>query len=202
MEIKARISVSQTAPVGSGPDLSSIPDVSMADVQACLKRSGVARGVHEDILKHSGDGSRISKRDLESMLARAGVETTDVKTVLAYHAKNTRRAFSDDAITFLAKMDWSDVAANHVDELKKQNKQQVESHRSFIQEDRREFELERKDDTQKLKKTNDEKKTLQQKSALEMEADFADEVTKSGLKPSSKEAFLLLVHRKRFATND
>jgi hypothetical protein len=32
--------------------------------------------------------------------------------------------------------------------------------------------------------------------------DFADEITKSGLQPSSKEAFMLLAHRKRFVSKD
>ncbi len=205
MDIKrVNVSVGQIGEVAQKPsvDLSGIPDISFSDVSACLKRSGAARHVHDDIVKRSRSGSRIGRDELEGMLKRAGVETTDVKTVLAYHAKNTTHAFTDDAITFLAAMDWSDVAAAHVEELKRQNKEQVESHKTFMETDRRDFEQLRKDDAQKLKKTTDDKKTLQKKTALEMEADFADETTKSGVNPSSKEAFLLLAHRKRFVGND
>jgi hypothetical protein len=97
-------------------------------------------------------------------------------------------------------MDWTDVAAAHVDELKRQNKEQVEGHRTFIDTDRREFQAKRKDDGQKLQKVQDEKARLQQKTPLEIEADFAEETTKSGL--NSKESFLLLAHRKRFVNKD
>lgn len=202
VEIKARPNIVQTAQsVLPKLDLSGIPDVSMADVNQCLKRSHHARRAHEDILKRVGDGqAHLSKSDIEGMLSRAGVEKTDVKTVLAYHAKHSASAFDAGALQFLAKMDWSDVAAAHVDELKRQNKEQVESHREFIQTDRREFQTQRKDDRQKLEKVNTEKQRLQEKTPLQMEAEFAEETTNTGL--NGKEAFLLLAHRKRFANND
>jgi len=205
VEIKARPNVAQTAqtaPAGGGIDLGHIPEVSLADVNACLKRSGAARAVNDDIRKHVHGGTQLSRRDLEGMLKRAGVETTDVKTVLAWHCKENRAAFSEGALQLMATMDWTDVAAAHVDELKRQNKEQVQSHRSFIEADHKSFETKRGDDSQKLKKTADEKSRLQQKTPLELEADFADEITKSGLQPSSKEAFMLLAHRKRFVSKD
>lgn len=213
VDIKAKPSIhtgqmaqtSQTAPTtplgqAVAVDLGRIPDITTADLHACLKRSGAARHAQKDIERHLDGGTKISRRDLEGMLSRAGVETTDVKTVLAWHAKHSTKAFSDDAITFLGAMDWSDVAAAHIDELKRQNKDQVQGHRSFIDSDRRDFEARRKDDGQKLQKVNDEKSRLQQKTPLEMEADFAEETTKSGL--NSKESFLLLAHRKRFVNKD
>jgi hypothetical protein len=205
VDIKAKsgIQVAQTPGVKIPTvtlDFGRIPEISLGDLQACLKRSGAARSAHADIQRHVDGGTKISRKDLEGMLARAGVETTDVKTVLAYHAREHAGAFSDDAITFLTAMDWTDVAAAHVDELKRQNKEQVAGHRSFIDTDRREFQARRKDDGQKLQKVHDEKSRLQQKTPLELEADFAEETTKSGL--NSKESFLLLAHRKRFATRD
>lgn len=186
--------------LGKATSLHHVPEISAADLQACLKRSGAARSAHKNIERHLGDGTKICRRDLEGMLARAGVETTDVKTVLAWHAKHSTKAFSDDAIHFLGAMDWSDVAAAHIDGLRKQNQDQVEGHRAFIDQDRREFEKERKADGQKLQQVNAEKSRLQQKTPLEMEADFAEETTKSGL--NSKESFLLLAHRKRFVNKD
>ena len=209
VEIKARPNVAQTAqtaPAGGGIDLGHIPEVYLTDVNACLKRSGAARAVHDDIRKHVHGGTQLSRRDLEGMLKRAGVETTDVKTVLAYHCKEHRAAFSEGALQLMATMDWTDVAAAHVDELKRQNKEQVQGHRSFIEADHKSFETKRGDDvkkdSQKLTKTADEKSRLQQKTPLELEADFADEITKSGLQPSSTEAFMLLAHRKRFVSKD
>jgi hypothetical protein len=203
IKAKAGIQVNQTAGVKVPTvtlDFGRIPEISVADLQACLKRSGAARSAHADIQRHIDGGTKISRRDLEGMLARAGVETTDVKTVLAYHAHTHSHAFSADAITFMNAMDWTDVAAAHVDELKRQNKEQVEGHRTFIDTDRREFQAKRKDDGQKLQKVQDEKARLQQKTPLEIEADFAEETTKSGL--NSKESFLLLAHRKRFVNKD
>ena len=196
-----RIAPSTAAAPGKPPvDLSSIPDVSMADVQRCLHRSKKAAAVHEDILKRVADGSApLSRRDVEGLLARAGVETTDVKTVLAYHAKHSARAFDDGALRFLSALDFSDVASAHVDELKRQNKEQVEGHQRFLDEDRTDFSRLRGDDARKLQKTADEKQRLQKKSAFELEAEFASETTKSGL--SEKEAAVLLLHRKRFSNS-
>lgn len=125
VDIKAKPSIhtSQTAqtapttPLGQAVaiDLGRIPDITSADLHACLKRSGAARHAHKDIERHLDGGTKINRRDLEGMLSRAGVETTDVKTVLAWHAKHSTKAFSDDAITFLGAMDWTDVAAAHID---------------------------------------------------------------------------------------
>jgi hypothetical protein len=202
VEIKARPNLVQTAQsVLPKLDLGGIPDVSLADVQRCLKRSHHAQKAHDDILKRVGDGqAKLSKRDIEGMLSRAGVETTDVKTVLAYHAKQSTSAFSSEALTFMKGLDWSDVADAHVDELKRQNKEQVEGHRDFIKTDRAEFQEQRKDDRQKLEKVSTEKARLQEKTPLQIEAEFAEETTNTGL--NGKEAFLLLAHRKRFANND
>jgi hypothetical protein len=181
-------------------DLSSIPDVSVADVQRCLQRSKKAAALHDDILKRVADGSApLSQRDVEGLLARAGAETTDVKTLLAYHAKHSGRAFDDGALRFLSTLDFSDVAAAHVDELKRQNKEQVEGHRRFLDADRSDFTRLRTDDARKLQKTADEKQRLQQKSAFELEAEFASDVQKTGL--SEKEAAVLLLHRKRFSNS-
>jgi hypothetical protein len=130
------------------------------------------------------------------MLSRAGVEGTDVKTVLAYHAKHTGRAFDEGALTFLASLDWSDVADAHIEELKRQNQEQVESFERFSTDDRKEHARRRTDDAGKLQKTQVEKQRLQKKSAFEMEAEFAEQSAKSGL--SEKEATVLLLHRKRF----
>jgi hypothetical protein len=181
-------------------DLSSIPDVSLVDVQRCLHRSKKAAALHEDILKRVADGSApLSQRDVEGLLARAGAESTDVKTVLAYHAKHSARAFDDGALRFLSTLDFSDVASAHVDELKRQNKEQVAGHERFLDEDRTDFSRLRADDARKLQKTADEKQRLQKKSAFELEAEFASEVNKSGL--SEKEAAVLLLHRKRFSNS-
>ncbi|HEY1101265.1 MAG TPA: hypothetical protein VGF99_20170 [Myxococcota bacterium] len=180
-------------------DLSSIPQVSLDDVNACLKRSGAARSVHEKILHHKANRSQISASDLEGMLARAGVEKTDVKTVLAYHAHHDADCFSHEALHFLAGLDWTDVAAAHIDELKKQNADQVKGFAEFMAADRKLVDAERAD-RHKLRDANEQKANLQKKTPLELEADFAEETTKSGL--NSKEAFLLLSHRRRFANND
>jgi hypothetical protein len=178
-------------------DLSAIPDVSLADVQRCLHRSKKATALHEDILKRVADGrSPLSQRDVEGLLARAGVETTDVKTVLAYHAKHTSRAFDEGALRFLSTLDFSDVASAHVEELKRQNKEQVASHQAFLDDDRKDFSRLRADDAKKLQTTTTEKLRLQKKSAFELEAEFAEQTSKSGL--SEKEAAVLLLHRKRF----
>jgi hypothetical protein len=179
-------------------DLKGIPDVSLADVHACIGRSKKAAAVHDDILRRVADGSaRLGKGDIEAMLARAGVEKTDVKTVLAYHARHSARAFDDGALKFLAAMDWSDVAAAGVEELKRQNKEQVESHRQFIKDDKREFDALKSDDLKTLQKKADEKQKLQKKSAFEADADFAEEITKSGI-TDPKQAALLHMHRKGF----
>ena len=188
---------STTIHLKGGSDTSQIPDVSLADVSACIGRSKQARSAHEDILKRVADGTgRLKRSDIESMLSRAGVEQTDVKTVLAYHAKHSASAFDDGALKFLNSLDWTDVSAAHVEELKRQNKEQVESHQSFMKDDKRDFDALKADDTKKVVKANDEKGRLQKKSAFELEGDFAEETTKSGL--NNKEAFLLLAHRKRF----
>jgi hypothetical protein len=182
---------------GGAADLSAIPDVSLADVHACLKRSRKAAAVHDDILGRVADGrGQLSRRDLEGMLARAGVETTDVKTVLAYHAKHTPAAFDDAALTFLSTLDFSDVAAAHIEELARQNKEQVESHQRFMHEDRGDHARLRADDARKLQQTTDEKQRLQKKSSFELEAEFAAQTSKAGL--SEKESAVLLLHRKRF----
>lgn len=182
----------------TGVGVGAIPEVSYADINACLRRSSAARGANDDILKSVANGSeRLHRKDLESMLARAGLEQTDVKTVLAYHAAHTPHAFDAGALKFLHTLDWSDVSAAHVDELKRQNQEQVESHQTFIKDDKRDFDALKSDDARKLQKTNDEKGRLQKKSTFEIEGDFADEASKSSL--NKKEAFLLLAHRKRFA---
>lgn len=194
-------------------DLSGIPKVSAEQLDGCLRRSHKARAVHNDILKKVADGNgHFSRHDIEGMLQRAGVEKTDVKTVLAYHVHENPGCFDHGALQFLAKMDWSDVAADgYVDELKRQNKEQVQDFKRFIETDRTEHKqevrdlehTERKQDTrQKFEKTAEKKTELRQKTALEMEAEFAEETTKSGLAPSPKESFLLLAHRKRFANQD
>ena len=186
-----------TGAAGARVDLSGIPDVSMADVQACLKRSRKAAAVHDDILGRVADGkAQLSRRDLEGMLARAGVETTDVKTVLAWHAKHTPAAFDATALTFLSTLDFSDVRSALIEELQRQNKEQVESHQRFMDEDRSDHSRLRAEDTRKLQKTTDEKQRLQKKSAFELEAEFAEQTSRSGL--NDKEATLLLLHRKRF----
>ncbi len=179
-------------------DLSGLPDVSLADVRGCLHRSKKAAALHDDLLRRVADGrSPLSQRDVEGLLARAGAETTDVKTVLAYHAKHSTRAFDDGALRFLATLDFSDVAAAHVEELKRQNQQQVDGHQRFLDHDRKDFSRVRTDDAQKLQRAGDEKQRLQKKSAFELEAEFAAEVRQSGL--SEKEATVLLLHRKRFS---
>lgn len=192
------------------PDLSGIPVISAEQLQGCLRRSHKARAVHEDILSRVADGkSHLSKGDIEGMLHRAGVETTEVKTVLAYHVHEHPHCFDHSALEFLATLDFSDVGGSeYVDELKRQNAESVKDHREFIQTDRQEFKTEQRDlqrsdrreVTQKLSKTADKKSELRSKTALEMEAEFAAETTQSGLNP--KEAFMLLAHRKRFANND
>jgi hypothetical protein len=189
-----------TAGKASGVDLSGIPDVSLGDVQRCLHRSKKAAALHDDILQRVADGrSPLSQRDVEGLLARAGAETTDVKTVLAYHAKHSTRAFDDGALTFLSTLDFSDVAQAHVDELKRQNKDQVEGHQRFLNDDRRDFSRLRADDAKKLQATTTEKQRLQKKSAFELEAEVAEQSSKSGL--SEKEATVLLLHRKRFSNS-
>lgn len=182
-----------------GVDLSGIPQVSFGDVQAVLKRSGAARSVHAQLESHRANKSPISSSDIEGILARAGVERTDVKTVLAYHVHHHCECFSTDALTLLSSLDWSDVAAAHVEELKRQNAEQVKGHAAFMAEDRKTFEAERADRL-KLRNVSEEKAKLQAKTPLELEADFAEETTNSGL--NGKEAFLLLSHRRRFANND
>ncbi|MDP2341116.1 MAG: hypothetical protein Q8O67_09170 [Deltaproteobacteria bacterium] len=199
MEIKPKVLIGSGAvgAVGGAVDTSGIPDVSLSDVKSCLGRSGAARKVHETILENVANGTgRLHRSDIESMLSRAGVESTDVKTVLAYHAKHNHKAFDAGALKFLNTLDWSDVSAAHVDELKRQNKEQVASHQTFIKEDKKEFDSLKADDAKKMAKANDEKSKLQKKSAFELEGDFAEETTKSGL--NGKEAFLLLAHRKKF----
>ena len=184
---------------GRAVDPSGIPEVSLQDVEACLKRSGAARSVHDTILKHKANHSQISASDLEGILSRAGVERTDVKSVLAYHAHHDGECFSPDAFKLLQAIDWTDVAAAHIEQLKRQNADQVKGHAAFIADDRKTFEHERADRL-KLKNVSDEKTKLQAKTPLELESDFAEETTKSGL--NTKEAFLLLNHRRRFANND
>ncbi len=182
-----------------GVDLSGIAQVSFDDVQAVLKRSGAARSVHAQLESHRANTSQISASDLEGILARAGVERTDVKTVLAYHVHHHCECFSTGALKLLSTLDWSDVAAAHIDQLKQHNADQVKNHTAFMAEDRKTFEAERADRL-KLRSVNDEKAKLQAKTPLELEADFAEETTNSGL--NGKEAFLLLSHRRRFANND
>lgn len=182
-------------------DISGIPDVSLADVASVCRRSKKAAAVHDDILKRVADGSaRLGKGDIEAMLARAGVEKTEVKTVLAYHAKHSTKAFDDGALTFLASMDFSDVSAAHVEELKRQNKEQVASHQKFIADDKKDFESLKADDAKTLQKKADEKQKLQAKTPFERDADFADEITKSGI-TDPKQAAILDLHRKRFTNN-
>ena len=182
-----------------GVDLSGISEVSFGDVQAVLKRSGAARSVHAQLESHRANTSQISSSDIEGILARAGVEGTDVKTVLAWHVHHHCECFSADALQFMASMDWTDVAAAHIEQLKKQNADQVKGHAAFMADDRKTFEAERADRL-KLRSTNDEKAKLQAKTPLQLEADFVEETTNSGL--NGKEAFLLLSHRRRFANND
>ena len=199
IDIKQKQAVTRTAPVTSTVDLSQIPEVSLADVQAVLKRSGAARDAHATLERHRSEGTQLSAADLQGLLKRAGVQTTDVKTVLAYHCHHHRNCFSQDALRFMATLDWADVAASaHIDELKRQNAEQVKGHTEFIATDFKAFETERAD-RKKLRAVADDKARLQQKSPLELEADFAEETTKSGL--NSKEAFLLLNHRRRFAND-
>jgi len=186
-------------PSSRGVDLSGIPAVSFGDVQAVLKRSGAARSVHAQLESHRANKSQISSSDIEGILARAGVERTEVKTVLAYHAHHHCECFGADALKLLSSLDWTDVAAAHIEQLKKQNADQVKSHAAFMADDRKTFEAERADRL-KLRSTNDEKAKLQAKTPLQLEADFAEETTNSGL--NGKEAFLLLSHRRRFANND
>lgn len=207
MEIKGKgqtptaIQATQATPLTSTPNLSGIPQVSLDDVKRCIGRSQKAAHLHEDILKRVADGrGGITKRDLEGMLSRAGVETTDVKTVLAYHAHHHHQVFDKGALDFMRTLDWSDVSAAHVDELKRQNAEQVRDHRTFIETDKREFEQLSADDKRGLQKKNDEKAALQKKTAFEADADFADEITKSGIS-DPKQATLLALHRKRFTSS-
>ncbi len=186
--------------VGGGVSTSNIPEVSDAALASCLRRSKKAVEVHETILKRVDSGVQLSQGDLEGMLARAGVEKTDVKTVIAYHAKHHGKCFDDGALTFLNSLDWKDVGQAHVEELKRQNKEQVASHQDFIKTDKREFEQLKSDDTKGLQKKNDEKSKLQKQSAFERDADFADEITKSGIS-DPKQATLLALQRKRFTNN-
>jgi hypothetical protein len=182
----------------AGPvDPASIPDVTLADVERCLGRSKKAADAHARILRCQDGTSRpLTKADVESLLARAGVESTEVKTVLAYHARHTTAAFDATALAFLASLDFSDVASAHVDELKRQNQEQVQSHRQFMDQDREEHGRLRAETARQATSTTTEKKRLQQKSAFELEAEFAEQSAKAGL--SDKEATLLLLHRKRF----
>jgi hypothetical protein len=199
IDIKQKQGVTRAVPTVAAPDVSQIPQVSLADVQACLKRSGAARDAHATLERHRSEGTQLSAADLQGLLKRAGVETTDVKKVLAYHCHTHRNCFSHDALRFMATLDWSDVAASaHIDELKRQNAEQVKGHTEFMAADFKTFEAERAN-TKKARAVADDKARLQQKSPLELEADFAEETTKSGL--NSKEAFLLLNHRRRFAND-
>lgn len=201
MEIKkSALQGVQFPSAGADVSTSNIPEVSEAALQGCLRRSKKAVAVHEDILKRVDSGVQLSQGDLEGMLARAGVEKTEVKTVIAYHAKHHRKCFDDGALQFLNSLDWKDVADAHVEELKRQNKEQVESHQKFVKDDKREFEQLKADDTRALQKKNEEKASLQKKSAFERDADFADEITKSGIS-DPKQATLLALHRKRFTNN-
>lgn len=200
MEIKkaglAGVSFTPSANVS----LNNIPEVSEVALQGCLRRSKRAVEVNDQIQKHVDSGVQLSQKDLEGMLSRAGVEKTDVKTVIAYHAHKHRRCFDDSALKFLSKMDFSDVSAGLVEELKRENKEQVENHQKFIKDDKREFEQLKADDTRGLQKKNDEKAKLQKKSAFEADADFAEEITKSGVS-DPKQATLLALQRKRFTNS-
>ena len=199
MEIKKSALQGITFPSAAsvGAVISGIPEVSEAALQGCLRRSKKAAAAHDEILKRVDSGVKLSQSDLEGMLARAGVEKTDVKTVIAYHAKHTTKCFDDAALKFLSSLDWKDVSDAHVEELKRQNKEQVESHEAFMATDRREFEQLRADETKGLQKKNDEKQALQKQSAFERDAAFADEITKSGVS-DPRQATLLALHRKRF----
>lgn len=188
-------------PTPAAVDLSGIPEVSADALQACLRRSKKAAGVHDDILNRVADGTaRLSRGDIEGMLARAGVEKTDVKTVLAYHAKHSTTAFDEGALKFLASLDFSDVAGAHLEELKRQNKEQVQSHQQFIKDDKREFDQLKGDDAKTLQKKSAEQQKLKAKTPFEADAEFADEITKSGV-TDPKQAALLQFHRKRFTNN-
>jgi hypothetical protein len=170
------------------------PQVAIGDVQAVLARSAVARDAHEVIQRCAHGGHRLDGAEVQSLLDRAGKETPDVKMVLAYHAKATPQAFSEDGIRFLNKLDWSDIGSAFVDELRKQNADSEVNFADFIRLDGEQFRQldgDRKRVVAGLQEKANQQLAMQSDSAFDTAAQIEGQAAQVNVTLSPVEATLL-----------
>jgi hypothetical protein len=170
------------------------PAVAMADVEAVLARSAKAREAHATICSCAHSGERLDGRAVEDMLVRAGAEQSDVKVVLAHHARATPSAFTDDGIRFLNKLDWSDIGTAFIDELRQQNADSETKFATFIREDgsrHRELDGDRKRVVAGLQEKAQQQKAMQSESAFDTAAQVEGQAAQANVRLSPVEATVL-----------
>lgn len=203
-----------------------VPQFSLQDIEAAVKRSRVAFRVRDEIQGHVDRGDTLSRRDVASMLKRAhgknGKPDVHAAAVVAYYARNHPRCFSKDAgplvtqyLKAVDKAEWARLVADLEQFIARLNEQRKEDERvAQLKKARDKDDLEHADAKRKLIKDNgttadrqrEVQKRAQQKADMKehfrelSELDHEDELTSSGkVRLSEKELTTLKLNNKGFA---
>lgn len=215
----------KTATIGSDSIAipADVPQFSLQDIEAAVKRSRVAFKVREEIQGHVDDGSVLSRRDVTSMLKRAhgknGKPDVHAAAVIAYYARKHPGCFAKDAgplvtqyLKAVDKAEWARLVADLEQFIARLNEQRKEDERlAQVKQARNKDDIEHDDKKRALLKGNGSKadrqrevqKREQQKAEMKQhfrelsEADHEEELTSSGkVRLSQKELAAMVMVRK------
>lgn len=203
-----------------------VPQFSVQDIEAAVKRSRVAFRVREEIQGAVDRGDILSRRDVTSMLKRAhgknGKPDVHAAAVVAFYARNHPRCFAKDAgplvseyLKAVDKAEWSRLVADLEAFIARLNEQRKEDERiAQLKKARDKDDVQRDDMKRALVKDNGTKADRQkelvkretQKAAQKehfrelSDADHEEELTSSGkVRLSDKELTTLKMNNRGFS---
>lgn len=225
IEVKApgKAATVGSASIAIPPD---VPQTSLQDIEAAVKRSRVAFKVREEMQGHVDRGSVASRRDVVSMLKRAhgkdGKPDVYAAAVIAYYARNHPCCFAKDAgplvteyLKAVDKAEWARLVADLEQFNARLNEQRKEDERiAQLKKSRDKDDVEHDAKKRALVKDNGSKaeraKATQKREAHKADmkehfrdislADHEEELTSSGKVPlSGKELTVLQLKNKGFS---
>ncbi|OGQ21728.1 MAG: hypothetical protein A2138_24800 [Deltaproteobacteria bacterium RBG_16_71_12] len=203
-----------------------VPQFSLQDIEAAVKRSRIAFRVREEMQGHVDHGTVASRRDVASMLKRAhgknGKPDVHAAAVIAYYARRHPRCFAKDAgplvteyLKAVDKAEWARLVADLEQFIARLNEQRKEDERlAQVKKARDKDDLEHDDKKRALVKDNgtkaDRQRELQKREQVKAqkkehfrdlsEVDHEEELTSSGkVRLSEKELTTLKMTNKGFS---
>ncbi|MBI1948075.1 MAG: hypothetical protein HYS27_20460 [Deltaproteobacteria bacterium] len=203
-----------------------VPQFSLQDIEAAVKRSRVAFKVREEIQGHVDGGTVLSRRDVAGMLKRAhgknGKPDVHAAAVIAYYARHHPRCFAKDAgplvteyLKAVDKNEWARLVADLEQFIARLNEQRKEDERlAQMKKARDKDDVAHDDKKRALVKDNgtkaDRQREVQKREQVKTETkqhirslsefDHDEELTSSGkVRLSEKELTTLKMNNKGFS---